>query len=53
MGFDEVKRRNATWTGDAMSLKAGTKSVEALMKEMRWGNLGWVYQVSFMGRLDS
>jgi hypothetical protein len=36
-----------------MSLKAGTKSVEALMKEMRWGNLGWVYQVSFMGRLDS
>ncbi|BEI80096.1 hypothetical protein CcaverHIS002_0106250 [Cutaneotrichosporon cavernicola] len=46
MGFDEVKRRNATWTGDAMSLKAGTKSVGALMKEIRWANLGWVYQWS-------
>lgn len=54
MGYDEVKRRNASWAGDAMSLKAGVKTVEALMREIRWANLGWVYQVSSSpGRADN
>ncbi|WOO85238.1 Alpha-ketoglutarate-dependent dioxygenase abh1 [Vanrija pseudolonga] len=46
LGYDEVKRRNATWTGDDMSLKLNSKTAEALMKELRWANLGRVYQWS-------
>jgi alkylated DNA repair protein alkB family protein 1 len=46
IGYDEVKRRNAEWTGDAVSLKARERTVAQLLKEVRWANLGWVYQVS-------
>lgn len=46
IGYDEVKRRNATWTGDVPSLKVGWKTVGQLVKEVRWANLGWVYQWS-------
>lgn len=45
IGYDEVKRRNATFTGDAVSLKVGAKSVAQLMREIRWANLGWIYKV--------
>lgn len=46
IGYDEVKRRNATWTGDVPSLKVGHKTVRQLVRELRWANLGWVYQWS-------
>lgn len=46
IGYDEVKRRNAQWTGDVVSLKLPPKTASALMREIRWANLGWVYQVS-------
>ena len=45
IGYDEVKRRNATWSGDAVSLKVKERTAGQLMREVRWANLGWVYQV--------
>ncbi|WWD17760.1 hypothetical protein CI109_102201 [Kwoniella shandongensis] len=44
LGYDEIVARNKTWTGDVPSDKLGAKSAQQLMREVRWANLGWVYQ---------
>nr|XP_031860915.1 alkylated DNA repair protein AlkB [Kwoniella shandongensis]KAA5527987.1 alkylated DNA repair protein AlkB [Kwoniella shandongensis] len=46
LGYDEIVARNKTWTGDVPSDKLGAKSAQQLMREVRWANLGWVYQWS-------
>ncbi|TYJ56485.1 alkylated DNA repair protein AlkB [Cryptococcus floricola] len=46
IGYDEIVARNKGWKGDAPSEKLGCKRVEQLYKEIRWANLGWVYQWS-------
>ncbi|WVW82433.1 alkylated DNA repair protein AlkB [Kwoniella bestiolae CBS 10118] len=46
IGYDEIVARNKTWTGDAPSEKLKEKTVGQLVTEMRWANLGWVYQWS-------
>lgn len=45
LGYDEIVSRNQTWTGDLPSDKLKAKTAEKLFKELRWANLGWVYQV--------
>ncbi|WWC58473.1 alkylated DNA repair protein AlkB [Kwoniella dejecticola CBS 10117] len=46
IGYDEIIARNKTWAGDAPSDKVKERTVAQLMAEMRWANLGWVYQWS-------
>ncbi|WVO16942.1 alkylated DNA repair protein AlkB [Cryptococcus depauperatus] len=46
IGYDEIIARNKNWTGDVPSDKLGIKTAERLMKELRWANLGWIYQWS-------
>ncbi|OCF55339.1 alkylated DNA repair protein AlkB [Kwoniella mangroviensis CBS 10435] len=46
IGYDEIVARNKTWTGDAPSDKLKEKTVDQLIMELRWANLGWVYQWS-------
>lgn len=46
LGYDEVRRRNAAWAGDVPSLKVGNRTARQLVRELRWANLGWVYQWS-------
>ncbi|OCF45336.1 alkylated DNA repair protein AlkB [Kwoniella heveanensis CBS 569] len=46
LGYEEIVARNKTWTGDIPSDKLGIKTVEQVTREMRWANLGWVYQWS-------
>ncbi|WVQ77070.1 alkylated DNA repair protein AlkB [Cryptococcus sp. DSM 104548] len=46
IGYDEIVARNRSWKGDVPSDKLGCKRVEQLFKEIRWANLGWVYQWS-------
>ncbi len=46
LGFEEIVSRNRTWRGDEPSEKLGARTEEQLMREIRWANLGWVYQVS-------
>lgn len=46
MGYEEIVQKNKGWKGDVPSGKLGEKSAEKLMRELRWANLGWVYQVS-------
>ncbi|KAK8866039.1 hypothetical protein IAR55_001190 [Kwoniella newhampshirensis] len=45
LGYDEIVARNKSWTGDVPSDKLGPKTVDHLMRQIRWANLGWVYQV--------
>ncbi|WVQ82652.1 alkylated DNA repair protein AlkB [Cryptococcus sp. DSM 104549] len=46
IGYEEIVARNKAWQGDAPSEKLGEVSVGKLMQEIRWANLGWVYQWS-------
>lgn len=46
IGYEEIIARNKTWTGDTPSAKLKERTAAQLMAEMRWANLGWVYQVS-------
>lgn len=46
LGYNEILARNKTWTGDTYSEKLEPKTAEQLFREIRWANLGWVYQVS-------
>ncbi|WRT64267.1 alkylated DNA repair protein AlkB [Kwoniella shivajii] len=44
LGYEEILARNKTWTGDAPSDKLKEKTVLQLMTDMRWANLGLIYQ---------
>ncbi|WWC86377.1 alkylated DNA repair protein AlkB [Kwoniella dendrophila CBS 6074] len=46
IGYEEIVARNKSWTGDIPSDKLKEKTVSQLMGEIRWANLGWVYQWS-------
>jgi alkylated DNA repair protein alkB family protein 1 len=46
LGYEEIVERNKGWEGDTPSGKVGEKTAGKLMREIRWANLGWVYQVS-------
>ncbi|KAL0241944.1 alkylated DNA repair protein AlkB [Cryptococcus tetragattii IND107] len=46
IGYEEIIARNKAWTGDVPSDKLEAKEVRKLWKEIRWANLGWVYQWS-------
>ncbi|WVR05994.1 alkylated DNA repair protein AlkB [Kwoniella sp. DSM 27419] len=46
LGYDEIVARNKTWTGDVPSDKLNSRTADQLMRELRWANLGWVYQWS-------
>ncbi|WWC66508.1 alkylated DNA repair protein AlkB [Kwoniella pini CBS 10737] len=46
IGYEEIIARNKTWTGDTPSAKLKERTAAQLMAEMRWANLGWVYQWS-------
>ncbi|ORX36067.1 hypothetical protein BD324DRAFT_630043 [Kockovaella imperatae] len=46
VGYEEILSKNRQWTADPPSEKLGSKTAGELMKEMRWANLGWVYQWS-------
>lgn len=46
-GYEALKERVAQWKGDEPSYKMRSKTVEKLLEsELRWANLGWVYNVS-------
>lgn len=46
-GYEALKQKVAQWKGDEPSYKMKSKSVAKLMEnELRWANLGWVYNVS-------
>lgn len=53
IGYEEIIARNKAWTGDVPSDKLGAKEVRKLWKEIRWANLGWVYQVSLISVISS
>lgn len=44
LGYAEVQRRNAAWTGDSPSLQVKPRSPAQLLRDLRWANLGWVYR---------
>ncbi|ORY32229.1 hypothetical protein BCR39DRAFT_41711 [Naematelia encephala] len=46
LGYDEIVARNKEWKGDEPSVKLGPKRADELMRDLRWANLGWVYQWS-------
>lgn len=48
LGYEEIIARNKTWQGDVPSDKLRTKTAEQLLIDIRWANLGWVYQVRLM-----
>jgi len=50
VGFEEILAKNKTAWIDPPSEKLKPKIAEDLMKEIRWANLGWVYQVSSASR---
>lgn len=45
VGYEEILAKNKLARVDEPSEKIKAKTAEELMKEMRWANLGWVYQV--------
>lgn len=45
LGYEEIIARNKSWKGDIPSDKVSSKTAAQLMTELRWANLGWVYQV--------
>ena len=44
-GYEQVLRANKETLGMAPSDAVKPKTAERLMRELRWANLGWVYQV--------
>lgn len=46
LGYTEILERGKEWDGDVPGSRRGEKSVDELMRELRWANLGWVYRVS-------
>jgi hypothetical protein len=46
MGYEKILESGKQWKGDVPGSQLSEKSVEELMKELRWANLGWVYRVS-------
>lgn len=48
-GYEALKQKVAQWKGDLPSPKLRSKTVKTLMEsELRWANLGWVYNVSIL-----
>ena len=45
--YQEILARNRSGIGDEPSERLGPRTVEQLMREIRWANLGWVYQVRY------
>ena len=45
VGYEEILAKNKLNLVDAPSEKLRSKTAAELMKEIRWANLGWVYQV--------
>ena len=45
MGYEQVLRANRETLGMGPSDAVKPKTAERLMRELRWANLGWVYQV--------
>ena len=47
-GYEEIleKNKHGPSVGDLPSYRLGSKTAEALMREIRWANLGWAYQAS-------
>lgn len=45
VGYEEILAKNRDWRGDPPSDKLGAKTALSLMDDIRWANLGWVYQV--------
>jgi alkylated DNA repair protein alkB family protein 1 len=46
-GYDKILNIVSEWKGDEPSLKLKSKTVKKLVEnELRWANLGWVYNVS-------
>lgn len=46
-GYEALKQKVTRWQGDEPSFKLKSKTVAKLMEtELRWANLGWVYNVS-------
>lgn len=46
-GYDSIVQRVEGWKGDEPSMKLKSKTVRKLVEtELRWANLGWVYNVS-------
>lgn len=45
VGYDEILAKNKTVVFDQPSEKLKPKTARELMKEIRWANLGWIYQV--------
>lgn len=47
-GYESIVDRVSEWKGDEPSLKLKSKTARKLVEtELRWANLGWVYNVSF------
>lgn len=52
-GYEALKQKVAQWKGDEPSYKMKSKSVAKLMEnELRWANLGWVYNVSLCAKVE-
>ena len=46
-GYESIVDRVSEWKGDKPSMKLKSKTVRKLVEtELRWANLGWVYNVS-------
>lgn len=45
VGYEDILAKNKVVQIDEPSEKIKAKTAEELMKEIRWANLGWVYQV--------
>lgn len=53
-GYEALKEKVAQWKGDEPSYKLRSKPVGSLMeRELRWANLGWVYNVSLLPEAEA
>jgi alkylated DNA repair protein alkB family protein 1 len=49
-GYDKILSIVSEWKGDEPSMKLKSKTVRKLVEtELRWANLGWVYNVGIAG----
>lgn len=45
LGVEGIRAQNQAWAGDLPSDRLKARTVEELMQELRWANLGLIYQV--------
>lgn len=45
LGYEQILAANKDWSGDKPSERLKPVTAERLMRDLRWTNLGWVYQV--------